>query len=246
MYQSLIRRTINKLRRLCSKFRFLSPDQVQFNQCLQGWDLSSPSGFLFTKVWKLLETPTHTRPKLPQLPPPPTNPTHPPVGHVTAQLCSDLRATPLHSREPTRRPLLRVPSSSLPSPYPKPFSSLLQIAAKEAEGPRGGNGWGRLLTQLRRLPSSGLLIVRKTVAGHCRGAGGCGVGPAGDSLQKVPVQRAPNKTSSRTEERAQALPDSSPLPEPTWQSTPCACAVCGKAGYHPGRPGLRGLPCSGL
>lgn len=191
--------------------------------------------FFFTKVWKLLEIPsTHTTQT-------PNNSHHSqviPRQETPAPLPDGLRAT---------LPLSREPSPSVPSPHPKPFSSLLHIAAKEAEGAGGGNGWGRLLTQLRRLPSSRLLIVSEAVAGHRCGVAGCRAGPARGSLWRAPVPATGNKTSSRAEGRAQALPDSSPLPQPTRRATLCACPVCARPEPTPRPlPGRTGVPASGL
>lgn len=69
----------------------------------------------------------------------------------------------------------RIPNPQGPSPLPPPSlspSSLLHVAAKEAEGAGGGNGGGGLLSQLRRLPASGVVIGNEVVAGHRWARGG--------------------------------------------------------------------------
>lgn len=145
------------------------------------------------------QRPLHTLTPTPhQLPPLPKDQTPPTCGkcYRPAPQKSQDDPTPFRGPEPDARSS-QVPSSSFPSQHPKPSSSLFQIAAKEAEGAGGGNGWGRLLTQLRRLPSPGLLIVSEAVAGHCCDAGRDRIGPARGSLRPAPARKTRNKTSSR-------------------------------------------------
>ena len=206
----------------------------QLHRGLWGWHLSGPKGSSSLESENSQRSPPHTQPKLPTTP--------------TTAKCSRGRKGPLRSRTPpgARAPVPGAPGPQ-PRPHPEPFSSLLHVAAKEAEGAGGGNGCGRLLTQLRRLPSSRRLTVSEAVAGHRCGVAGCRAGPARGSLRRAPVPAAGNKTSSRAEGRAQALPDSSPLPRPTRRATPCACPVCGRPGPAPRPlPGRTGLPASGL
>lgn len=97
---------------------------------LRGRTSGSPEGSSFTKVWKVLETRTNALPGDP----------HPPEGNGTAGpgRAQGRPTAPRGAR--ARRPLPRGPESSVPPPHPAPGSSLLQIAAEEAQGTRAGNG----------------------------------------------------------------------------------------------------------
>lgn len=134
---SLIQHTLNHLERSVQISDPCVPDQL--NQNLWGWTLSS-QWFLLHSSLGTTETPTHAR-----VPDDPSAPRGPKPSRRRGR-CRPARGglgtAPLPSREPEpgARPSRRVPASSLPCPHPKPFSSLLQIAAKEAEGTGGGNG----------------------------------------------------------------------------------------------------------
>lgn len=104
------------------------------------------------------------------------------------------------------------------SPQPEPGCSLLPIAAEEAEGARGRDGRGGLLPQLRRLPSSRLLVVGETVAGH-RGGTGERAAAAGCSFRRLTSRGHRTKLVVVRTGRAQTLPGSSPL-RPTWRNHP--------------------------